>query len=157
MYSYSGNPGASVLDAVRFEVQDTNSEAPLLQDEEIEYTITQEAPGTPPSEGEVLSAAARCLETLARLFSAQADTQVGSLQVTYSKQALGYAAQAKSLRLRAQGMHAPWAGGQSESEKQSRREEIDRVQPMFVRRQFGNPYIGSVLSADSLQPGEGGR
>lgn len=152
-FSYSGNPVNSVLDAVRFEIQDTNSASPLLQNGEIEYAIAQEAPGEPPSEGEVLSAAARCMEALARLFSAQADTELGSLKVTYSKQAKGYTERAVELRRRAQGMHAPFAGGQSESEKRQRSEETDRVQHAFSRKQFTNP---SGASTGGVRPGEEG-
>jgi hypothetical protein len=155
-FSYSGDPASSVKDAVRFEIQDTNSESPLLQDAEVEYAITQEAPNAPPSEGEVLSAAARCMEALQRLFAMQADTEVGSLKSTYSKQAEGYAKRAAELRQRAMGMNAPWAGGLSESEKQSREEDLDRVPPMFKRGQFQNPYAGSQAGAP-IRAGEGER
>ena len=153
-FSYSGDPSKSVLDSVRFEVQDTNSGSPLLQDAEIEYVIGQEAPGEPPSEGEVLSAAARCMESLARLFAAQADTEVGSLKVTYTKQADQYNTRAKELRSRAGGMHAPWAGGQSEAEKAAREAETDRPQAPFKRGQFTNPNTGGALTDPSRAEGE---
>jgi hypothetical protein len=153
-FSYS-DPGLSVLDAVRFEIQDTSSKSPLLQNAEIEYAIAQEAPNEPPSECEVLSAAARCMEALARLFSAQADTELGSLKVTYSKQAKGYTERATELRLRAQGMHAPWTGGMSEDEKREREAEPDRVQHAFSRKQFENPYGAGTLPG-GVRPGETG-
>lgn len=38
-FSYSGNPGASSLDEVRFLIQDTDSGEPLLTDEEINYLL----------------------------------------------------------------------------------------------------------------------
>jgi hypothetical protein len=153
-WTYSGNPASSVKDAVRFEIQDTNANAQLLQDAEIVYAISQEAPNTPPSEGEVLSASARCMEVLQRLFAAQADTEIGSLKETYSKQAEVYAKRASELRKRAQGMHAPWAGGLSESEKQVREENTDRVPPLFKKGQFSSPYAGNESGAP-LRPGEG--
>jgi hypothetical protein len=153
-FSYSGDPASSVKDAVRFEIQDTNSSAPLLQDAEIEYAITQEAPKVPPSESEVLSASARCMEALQRLFASQADTEIGSLKVTYTKQAEVYAERAMELRKRAQGMHAPWAGGLSESEKQAREENTDRVPPLFKKGQFSSVYTGNQSGAP-LRPGEG--
>lgn len=133
-WSYSKNPEASSKDAVRFEIQDTNEQAPLLQDEEIEYTITQEAGEEPDQQG-LLSAAARCCEVLGRKFAAQADVIVGSLAETYSKQAAGYFAQAKALRLRAQGYGEPFAGGQTKSGKRALRQDRDRVQPTFRRGQ----------------------
>lgn len=153
-FSYS-DPSSSVLDAVRFEIQDTNSKSPLLQNAEIEYAIAQEAPADKPSEGEVLSAAARCMEALARLFSAQADTELGSLKVTYTKQAKGYREAANELRARAAGLHAPWTGGTSESEKREREAEPDRVQHQFARKQFENPYGAGTLPG-GVRPGEQG-
>jgi hypothetical protein len=134
-WSYSGNPASSNKDAVRFEIQDTESTAPLVQDAEVEYAIAQEGAATP-APRDLLSAAARLCEIIARKFSAQADTVIGSLEVTYSKQAAGYRAMAKDLRKRAQGSGLPFVGGQSISAKQALREEQDRVQPIFRRGQF---------------------
>lgn len=37
MWSYSGNPSSSSLDAIRFYLQDTDTNDPLMQNEEIEY------------------------------------------------------------------------------------------------------------------------
>jgi hypothetical protein len=39
-WSYSGDPGASALDEVRFVIQDTDSADQLLSDEELAYLIT---------------------------------------------------------------------------------------------------------------------
>jgi hypothetical protein len=39
-WSYSGDPGASTLDEVRFLIQDTDTDDQLLQDEEISYLVT---------------------------------------------------------------------------------------------------------------------
>ena len=39
-FTYSGNPGASALDEVRFLIQDTDSTDPLLTNEEINYLLT---------------------------------------------------------------------------------------------------------------------
>lgn len=38
-WTYSGDPGASALDEVRFLIQDTDQDDQLLSDEEIEYLI----------------------------------------------------------------------------------------------------------------------
>lgn len=148
-WSYSGDPSSSVLDAIRFEIQDTNSAAPLLDDGEIKYAIREEVPSSTPSQGEVFAAAARCCETLSRRFAAQADTQFGSIKTTYSKQAEVYAERAKELRKRAQGSHAPFAGGLSVSEKESRESETDRMTARFKIGQFQR---GSS-SSDGLPPG----
>lgn len=38
-FSYSGDPSASSLDEARFLIGDTNSDSPIMQDEEIQYII----------------------------------------------------------------------------------------------------------------------
>lgn len=38
-FSYSGNPTSSRLDAIRFTIQDTNAQKPIMQNEEIQYII----------------------------------------------------------------------------------------------------------------------
>ena len=40
-WTYSGNPGASALDEVRFLIQDTDTTDQLLSNEEINYLLTQ--------------------------------------------------------------------------------------------------------------------
>lgn len=141
MWSYSGNPATSTTDAVRFEIQDTDPKAELLQDEEIDYALSQEG-GSEPSQGDILAAAARCLEVLSRRFAAQADTEEGSLRTTYSKMAITYSQRAVDLRNRASGMNAPWTGGVSRSERRERQDNSDEIQPTFRVDQFNIPYQG---------------
>lgn len=133
-WSYnSDEPGASPKDEVRFEIQDINEKAPLLEDGEILFALTQE--------GEVvLAAAARCCEVLSRRFAEQADTQFGSVKATYSKQAAVFAERAKEIRERSQAMHAPFAGGISRSEKRADRRNKNRVDIPFRVGQFRNPF-----------------
>lgn len=138
MWSYSGNPAENSKDAVRFEIQDTEQESPLLQDAEIEYAITEEAGEEPDSRG-ILSAAARCAEILAQKFSLQADTIEGSLQQTYSKAAAGYTKLAEHLRARSQGLGAPHMVAISRQMKRELRQDRDRVQPAFRRDQHRMP------------------
>jgi hypothetical protein len=145
VFTYSGDPSSADKDAVRFEIADTNPATPLLQDAEIEYAIMRETgtdAGEPTSltDGDVFRSAARCMESLSRLFAAQADTQVGSLKVAYSTQAQTYAQRAEELRVKAQGMNAPYAGGQSISEKASNQADADLPQPLFTRREWSNPW-----------------
>ena len=158
-FTYSGEPGSSLRDQVRFLIQDTDSKSPLLQDAEVEWAIGEETSGVSPTQGEMFSAAALCLETLSHRFAAQADTEFGSLRITYSKAAEGYAKRAERLRARAVGAHAPWAGGQSKSEKEARAQETDRVQPAFVRDQFKTPYTGPFngTGVGNVEPGESER
>jgi hypothetical protein len=138
-WTYSRNPGASNKDAVRFYVQDVFEKTPYLQDEEIEFAIAEEAGEEPDSRG-LLSSAALCCELLADRFAMQPDTLIGSLQITTSKAAQIFGERADKLRARAQGAGLPFVGGQTHSEKRTRRMEPDRVQPLFRRGQFREPH-----------------
>lgn len=40
-WTYSGNPASSARDALRFLIGDTNSAEPIMQDEELDYLITE--------------------------------------------------------------------------------------------------------------------
>ena len=40
-WTYSGDPSSSLLDECRFIIGDTNEAAPIMQDEEIQYIISQ--------------------------------------------------------------------------------------------------------------------
>jgi hypothetical protein len=153
-FTYNGNPGASDVSAVRFEIQDTNASAPLLQDGEIAWAILNEtstAAATPAvlTGGPLFASAARCCEVLARQLAMQADTVEGALSQTYSAAAKNYAEQAVALRLKASGYHAPYAGGQSWSEKEGFQQDPDTVDPTFSRGEFNNPYAGSWSDGNS--------
>lgn len=141
-FTYNGTPGANVLEAVRYEMQDINPAAPLLEDAEVEYAITVEAPNAPPSTNEILSAAARCMEVLSRRFAAIADRSSGTLKIASSKRATIYAERAVDLRERSQEYHAPYAGGISRSEKRAQAQNPDREGSMFRLRQFQNRRYG---------------
>jgi hypothetical protein len=131
-WSYGGDPASNNKDAVRWAIQDTVSTSPLLEDSEINFALTQKET--------VLAASAECCLVLSRRFAAQSDTALGSLKVTYSKQAEVYAERAKELLSYAQGAHALFAGGTSVSDKLARAQNTDRVQPRFTRDQFSRPF-----------------
>lgn len=40
-WNYSGNPASSPVDELRFVIGDTNSAEPIMQDEELQYLITE--------------------------------------------------------------------------------------------------------------------
>lgn len=147
-FSYSGDPSQSDKDAVRFEIGDTVASAPIFQDAEINYAILTETgftAGAPTTlnTADVYRSSARCFEILAGRMSAQADSTVGSLKLQYSKSAQNATLRAKQLRDRAIGMNAPYAGGQSISEKEGFRQDSDLPVPLFTRREFDNPYGGA--------------
>lgn len=160
-WTYAGDPSVSDIAAVRFEIQDTNGNAPLLADAEVAYAILQETGQAASIDGVVLidgplyAAAARCCEVLARNLAMQADTETGTLKQTYSTAAQTYALRAAELRAKASGYNAPYAGGQSWSEKESWRQNPDTVNPSFRRDEWSNPYTGgrnNALDTAALPP-----
>lgn len=76
-FSYSGDPGASTLDLVRFLIQDTDEGSPQLQDAEIQYWINEFG-------GEAYSAAIACVSALlGRLASLSSESKtVGDLSLS---------------------------------------------------------------------------
>jgi hypothetical protein len=143
-FTYSGDPSTSTKDAVRFEIQDINENAPLLSDAEISYALTVEGVNSPENSNqyEVLEAGAHCMEALSRRFASIADRASGTLKITSTKRAQVYTERAEALRLRAQELHAPYAGGISRPEKIAQAQNPDREGSMFRLRQFQNRRRG---------------
>lgn len=123
MWTYSGNPASSPKDQVRFLVGDTDETDQLLQDEEIEWLISDR--------GSALAAAVAAAEAIAAKFARQVDKAVGDLRLSLSQKAQGYAARAAELRLRLATGAAPYAGGISASDKEAQELDTDRVPPAF--------------------------
>ncbi len=152
--TYTGDPSATDEAAVRFEIGDTNVNAPIFQDAEIAWAILNEtgtAAGSPATitNGPLYSAAARCFEVLARQLSTQADNQVGSLRTQYAKASENAAKRAAELRMKASSFYAPYVGGQSYQEKESFAQDTDKIAPLFRIRQYNNPWSGPQ---DALAP-----
>jgi hypothetical protein len=124
VWSYAA-PGISDKDTVRFFVQDTLEDEQLVQDEEIEWVLTQFA--------DVRQAAAQVAETIARLFARQANTKTPELSVDFAERAKQYRALAYQLRQESAALGAiPYAGGISVSDKAIDDENTDRVTPAFT-------------------------
>lgn len=85
-WTYSGNPGSSSRDAVRFLIGDTAGGDQLVSDEEIAYLLTEETT--------VRSAAGRACEAIAAAFGRNSDQSksVGdlSLSESWSQRATSY-------------------------------------------------------------------
>ena len=92
-FSYSGNPADSDKDAVRFLIGDTDSNDPLVTDEEIAWQLGQR--------GKVYLAASSCCVAIAAKFSRKADRSVGNLQASFSQQAEAYRQMARDLEAQA--------------------------------------------------------
>lgn len=76
-FSYSGNPNASILDEVRFLIQDTDEKDFCLSDEEINYLVSK-------NKTSIHSALAACYVLIAK-FSRAIDEQTGK-QTIYASQ-----------------------------------------------------------------------
>ena len=82
-WSYSGNPADSNRNAVRFLIQDTDTNDQLLSNEEIDYTQT--------TAGSVYMAAHDCAYVIAPQYAQPASrTSVGDMSISYSDRASGY-------------------------------------------------------------------
>jgi hypothetical protein len=124
-WTYSGKPSSSERDQVRFLIGDTKDCDQIIQDEEIEYLLDLE--------GSVFRAAAMACETIAAQFSRLADEKVGDISVSLSQKADAYLKLAKKLRNRSSGIVFPYAGGISQTDKDTQEQDEDRVPGIFKR------------------------
>lgn len=127
---------------VRFLVQDTDTADQLVQNEEIDFTLSE-------SNNDVYNAAARVCESISARFSRYGDTVIDEtgIGVDYNKVAKSYAERARKFRETAKrsgaGIGTPVAGGISRSAMETAYEDTDRVDPAFKHRQFSNPPFGN--------------
>ncbi len=132
-WSYSGTPGSSALDEVRFLITDTvETKSYTLQDEEINYAITLYS-ASPPVIGQNFYAAAVCADIiLGRLKGVSASKSVGDLSVDFGAGFKFFDSLAMKLRQRANLQRVTvYCGGLSLSEKAGQNALPDRPQPAF--------------------------
>ncbi len=133
-WSYSGVPGNSSLDAVRFLSGQTSTGDPeLVQDEEIEWLVTQE--------GNAWLAAAQVCEALGGRYTGKATSRtVGELSLTYADRGATFTQRAADLRRRAALRSVvPYSGGASVADKEVLTGDADRIQPSFARGMDDRP------------------
>lgn len=131
-FTYSGNPASSSLDEVRFLLSDTESENPLLSNEEVEYLLAQQ-------ENSYL-AAANGAEIISSIFTRRADKEkVGDITLEYKDKARQYVNLAGRLRDSNPSQSiTPYCGGISISDKDSRESNLNRLVPVFTRDTHGS-------------------
>jgi len=151
VWNYSGRPGASDRDTVRFLMGDTVEAKPLVSDEEIAFALTEHA--------KPKLAAALCLRHLAAQASRLPDSRkVGDLSAGgLSKIADAYTKRADELDpagvTKGSILALPSFGGLTHSGKQELAEDSDAVQPRFERGMFdipGGPTDGGASDDDEL-------
>lgn len=122
-WSYSNNPASSSKDAVRFLIQDTNTLRQLVQDEEIEWSLTQEM--------NVYTAAASICETLVAKAGSTKEKKISNFYIVYDP--MFYRTLAATLRARGSGYQVPYAGGISQSDKLAQQADADWAPPAIPR------------------------
>ena len=142
---YSGDPGFSDKDQVRFQVGDTDGTDQQVSDEEIEWAITETA--------STRGAAAIIARAIAAKYARLTDMSVGDLRQSYSQRQEHYTELAERLE-RQEGLRSlndMYAGGISESDKETQEEDTDRVSPNFKIGMHDNP--GSSTDTEDVCTG----
>lgn len=85
-FTYSGDPSASEIDALRFTLADTDSASPIFQDEELQYLIDEYGDNPDKLEYYAFSAAAtQFARTVKRSLGPQSEDPSGRLSYYRSK------------------------------------------------------------------------
>lgn len=130
-WSYSGDPGSSTMDEVRFRCGDTDTNDQLITNEEITWALTQFA--------STQLAAALVLRGLIMKLSRLVNNSVGGVSVSASDMARAFADRVKELDpggITAGSVSATISfGGLSITEKDNLLDNSDAVQPHFRRDQ----------------------
>jgi len=134
-WTYSGDPGSSKKDEVRFLIGDTNECFPYLQDGEITWMLTQYNQCA-------LQTSIRLCETLMAKFAGYIDETVGSVSLKNSQLLTNFTKLRDELRQRLllQGI-APYAGGISKADKKTQAQNPDRVKPDFTKHMMENEQL----------------
>jgi hypothetical protein len=150
MWTYSGDPSDSDRDAVRFLTGLTDTTDQRINDEEIDWLLTQ-------NNNNVYLAAAATAASVSATYTDQVDKTVGDLSLKYSQRADKYAALSKALAKEAasQSGHPTlssllvYAGGTSVSDKETRSSDTDYPAPITWNGQFDNPPVPWGSTSDN--------
>ena len=128
-WSYSGNPGSSELDEIRFTIGDTDVKDPELQDEEIQFVIDNQIPFNN------LRIAISCLKKIQAKFKSLIDEKVGDVDIKWSQKykKVGDMVDSLTRSLAKSNIGSAYAGGISQDDKQSQVLDSDRVAPAFIK------------------------
>ena len=136
-WSYSGSPGDSNVDTIRFWAQLTNTNDQRLTNEELTYLRTIENTNQ--------EAAAACCEIMATKYAGEADIKAGAsgeLSIKMSQLSNQFNERAKALRAQSAKLAGPYAASISIAGKEAQEEDTDRVEPAFSRDKFDNEEAG---------------
>jgi hypothetical protein len=126
--AWSYNPAdlaTSKKDAVRYLVRDTNENDPLIEDEEITFTLSEEGQN-------IYRAAAQVCLTIAAELGRQLSLK-GKVALDAKEQHDNYMKLAAKYERKAATGAAPFAGGISVADKSTRERDADRTPAGFTR------------------------
>lgn len=131
--TFTYNPSSvatSQMMQVRLVIGDTVESDQQIQDEEIDFFLTQRS--------SIYGAAAECCRSLASQYSRSADMRTGASDAKYSQMAVAYALRAQQFdaKAAAAGAGMPYCGGISQADKENSAQDDDRVNPQFAIGMF---------------------
>ena len=129
-FTWTGDPAASDIEKVRWEVYDIDSTNAKFQDAEIQYAIDQEYT--------IFNAAARLCEQLQGRYTDAKSRTMGPLKVDMGDLAKTYAEKAKALRKRAIVYGKAYAGGASIAKEELFEADSSLKQPIFSKGMMDN-------------------
>jgi hypothetical protein len=129
-WTYDATDISSDLAKVRLLIGDTDTNDQQFDDAEVNFFINQA--------GNVWGAAAQACEALASNYARRVDKAVGRTRLSASQRVKHYLDLAKKLKAQGTRLAIPKAGGISIAEKQTQRDDSDRVGPSFHVGQFDN-------------------
>jgi hypothetical protein len=130
---------AASIAKVRILVQVTDV---TLDDTTIQFCLDEQG-------GDLYYAAAMAADLMAAQSATSVDRRVEDIQVSGSQTSTNYTALAKRLRSMADMRSVmPYAGGLSDSDKESREEDDDRVKPSFTRSLHSYSGLDTVPGDD---------
>lgn len=137
-WTYSGDPSSSSLDELRFKIGDTDIKDPELQDEELNYVISNVTSGGGYS---ALKASMVALRAILAKYKTLIDEKVGDVDVKWSQRYKRVKELLKEYTvqhaLTSLGAGGAYAGGISILDKSTREDSTDRVNPAFSKN-FGS-------------------
>ena len=136
-WTYSGDPAASDLDAVRFYVQDTRADFPLLTDEEIDYVLA----AWQPIYDSILYTSAVCAEVIASKFAREVSVSADGVSVGANELQQKYKTLAEDLRDQWKNLGSAGAGAEIPSDAFAGWDD-SISQTVFALGIHDNPWAG---------------
>lgn len=145
VFTYRGDPGNRILDAIRLEVGDTDAQSSeVMTDSELTYYASRygisdvETAPTDDDESAITEAAAAAAEALVGKFAKEASYGAGGMSEASNQKSAEVRRRARMLRKRAHAGAAPYAGGQSIALKEAKRTDTNLPQSSFHRGMMEN-------------------